>query len=364
MKYWRGFLIAAILAAATWAMTQFAAGHALLLDMVYPYMIRVLVPSLTHWTAGVDFNVWQVLLVFIIAGVLTSIVLMLVFRWNVVQWLGWVLAVSCLFSFLNTGILGLGGYTSPISESLRLEMQDYSQEHLEATAIYYRDLASSLADKVKRNSDGTADLSDFDALAKQAGDGYNHLTYDRGFAALSGDTSPVKQLGWSDAYTDRGITGMTVLITGESAVNPNVPEAALPFTMCHEMAHRMGVSKNPEADFAAILACSSNASVEFQYSGYLMAYRACYMALAKYGVGAQTNLSVDADPRVTKDMNAYSGFLSPEENTVSGTLVDLIVSWHIQEVILPANQGQLTPDIFDPMDETDDRLQDIVNGTA
>ena len=35
-----------------------------------------------------------------------------------------------------------------------------------------------------------------------------------------------------------------------------------------------------------------------------------------------------------------------------------------QEVILPANQGQLTPDIFDPMDETDDRLQDIVNGKA
>ena len=87
MKYWRGYLIAGLLAVCTWAITQFAATHTLLLDMIYPYMVRVVVPSLTQWTANVGFCMWQVLLLIVIAGVLSSIVLMLVFRWNPIQWL-------------------------------------------------------------------------------------------------------------------------------------------------------------------------------------------------------------------------------------------------------------------------------------
>ena len=365
LKYWRGYLIAGILAVCTWAITQFAATHALLLDMIYPYMIRVVVPSLTQWTANVNFCMWQVLLLIAIAGILASIVLMLVFRWNPIQWFGWVLAVSCLFSFLNTGILGLGQYSDSISQTLRLEMQDYSQDHLEATAIYYRDLANELSGQVQRKADGTADLSDLEDLNKWAGSGFDHLTYERGFAALSGSTEPVKALGWSDLYTSRGVTGMTVLLTGESAVNLQVPEAALPFTICHEMAHRMGVAKDPEADFASILACSGSDSIEYRYSGYLMAYRVCYLALGQYSLNSQVNINAGALPAVTNDMNAYSKFVSGDQmSTVDSSLVDLLVSWHIQEVILPANQGQLTPDIFDPMDESDDRLQDIINRVA
>ena len=354
MKYWRGYLIAGILAVCTWAITQFAATHTLLLDMIYPYMVRVVVPSLTQWTSSVDFCMWQVLLLIAIGGILSSLVLMLVFRWNPIQWFGWVLAVSCLFSLLNTGIFGLGQYSGSISENIRLEMQDYS-----------RDLAGELSSHVKRNPDGTADLSDFEYLNTWASSGYDRLTYERGFAALSGSTEPVKLLGWSDLYTSRGITGMTVLITGESAVNPQIPEAAMPFTISHEMAHRMGVASDSDADFAAILACSDSDSVEYRYSGYLMAYRACYLALGQYSVNAQVSVGAEALPAVTQDMNAYSKFVSGDNvSKVDNVLVDLLVSWHIQEVILPANQGQLTPDIFDPMDETDDRLQDIVNGKA
>ena len=45
-------------------------------------------------------------------------------------------------------------------------MQDYSQDHLEATAIYYRDLANELSSQVQRKADGTADLSDLEDLNK------------------------------------------------------------------------------------------------------------------------------------------------------------------------------------------------------
>ena len=41
MKYWRGYLTAAILAAATWSLREFAAGHTALVDLIYPYVTRI-----------------------------------------------------------------------------------------------------------------------------------------------------------------------------------------------------------------------------------------------------------------------------------------------------------------------------------
>ena len=48
MKYWRGYLVAAILAAITWALVQFAQAHSLLVDMVYPHMSATLVNAPTR----------------------------------------------------------------------------------------------------------------------------------------------------------------------------------------------------------------------------------------------------------------------------------------------------------------------------
>ena len=36
LKYWRGYLVAALLAALTWALTEFAKAHTTLVDMIYP----------------------------------------------------------------------------------------------------------------------------------------------------------------------------------------------------------------------------------------------------------------------------------------------------------------------------------------
>ena len=108
MKYWRGYLVAAFLAIATTALTQFAASHRLLMDMVYPYMVRMLLPEVTAWSNEVSFCLWQTLLLFVIGGIVLSIVLMLLLRWNPVQWFGWILAVSCLFSLVNNGLFSLG----------------------------------------------------------------------------------------------------------------------------------------------------------------------------------------------------------------------------------------------------------------
>lgn len=387
MKYWRGYLIAAIIVAITWFTNQLASTYSNLVDMVYPYLTRTIQSFLAEWSGGMDFCVWQVgMLVLIIAG-LTSIVLMIVLRWNPFQWLGWVLtAVACVW-FLNTCMYGLNYHAGPLATDIRLNVTEYTLDELEDAATYYRDRANELADQVVRDGSGDVVYPEFEALALQAEDGFKNLTYDYSYSVFAGSTTPVKRLGWAEMYTSMGITGMTSGITGEAAVNPQIPAVSLPFTICREMAHRMCIAIERDANFGAFLASMANSSKEFQYSAYFMAYRYCYDAMYAQGTAEATTAAARIDIGVTgnfrRDMDAYNRFFSENTNKGSsemansfsnfylktsgeaagaasaGQVADLLVSWHIQEVVLPS-QIEEGETVFDPYDESQVDLSGIV----
>ena len=380
LKYWRGFLIAGILAAITVALTQFAATHSALVDMIYPYSTRLVVSFLADWSAGLEACLWQILALLLGLGVLASIVLMIVLRWNPIQWAGWVLAVASFIWMFHTAIYGLNYYAGPLADDVRLEVSEYSVSQLAAATEFYLNEANALADQVTRDESGKVAFATFEELAEQAGDGFRTLTFEKNYslAVFAGPVNPVKKLGWSDLYTSMGISGVTIAMTGEAAVNPNIPVVSMPFTMCHEMAHRMSIATEQDANFAAFLACDANSSVEFRYSAYFMAFRYCYNALAampistaqttaaKLKAAINTNLQTDLDDyrqyldtqldadatKLANDANdAYLKNSGDEQGTASyGAVTDLLVSWHVQEYVLP----QYTPEeeeMFDPFDE-------------
>ena len=387
MKYWFGYLVAGILAAITWALTQMAAKYTTLVDRIYPYLTRTIQNFLAQWSGGVDFLVWQLAVVLLIVAVLASLVLVIVLRKNLIQWLGWVLSGAMLIWLLHTGVYGLNYYAGPLADDLRLNVSEYTLQELEETTIYYRDQANALAAQMDRDSSGDLVFPDFDALAAQAGDGFETLTYDHSFSVFAGDTTPVKELGWADMYTSMGITGVTMPLTGEAAVNAQIPVVALPFTMCHEMAHRMCIAVERDANFAAFLACSFNEDPVFQYSAYFMAYRYCYNALASVdgqeAAVAAARIAAGVEDQLAHDLNGYSTFFWENQsesatnlaNTVNdayiktsgdesgvrsyGQVTDLLVSWHIQQIILPAQEDD-AEEKFDPYDEDQVDLEGIV----
>jgi hypothetical protein len=53
----------------------------------------------------------------------------------------------------------------------------------------------------------------------------------------------------------------------------------MPFTMCHEVAHRLGIASEREANFAAFLACTASDDVRFVYAGDYSAFCYCFNAL-------------------------------------------------------------------------------------
>lgn len=388
MKYWRGYLVAAILGAITWGLTVLAKRFTVLVDMVYPYLTRTIQTFLSSWTGGVDFCVWQVALVLLLVMVLASVVLMIVLRWNFVQWLGWVLSGVMLVAFLHTGLYGLNYYAGPLADDVRLTVPEaeYSIEELQDAVVYYRNLANEYADQMPRDDRGDLQYSAFSELAEQAAEGFKVLTYEQCYPVFAGSTEPVKELGWADLYSSMGITGITMGITGEAAVNPQTPAVGLPFTMCHEMAHRMCIATESDANFAAFLACRANSSPEFQYSAYFMAYIYSYNTLA--GVNspeaatAAARIATGINDNFSHDLKAYFQFFDDKydenatnlANAANDTYLrasgdegissyddvgDLLVRLYIQEIVLPA-QEEDAKSTFDPYDENQVDLEDIV----
>ena len=374
MKYWAGYVTAAILGAIAWALGRLADRYSTLVDMIYPYVTRTVQDVLAQWSSTVPFCLWQVAVMLLVIGAIAVLGLVIVLHWNPIRFFGWVLAAASFLYLGNTLVYGLNYYAGSIATDIRMQVYEYTVDELTAAAKYYRDEANALASQMNRDENGDLVYSDFETLTQQAGSGFETLVRGRSFSVMGGSNLPVKKLGWSGMYTAAGVTGVTVGLTGEAAVNPNIPVVSLPFTICREMAHRKTIATEGDSNFAAFLACQANESLEFQYSAYYMAYRYCHLALTN----ADTNeakvtaeiLAQGENDYLRHDMGAYQRFFkrSMDENasrladTVNDTYLkvngvdsdnsvsDLLVSWHYQEVVLPTITEEEVA--FDPKDET------------
>ena len=379
MKYWRGYLTAAILAAFTWVLIQMGQRYTSLVDMVYPYVTRSIQSFLTAWTGGFDFLVWQTAVIFLIITLIATLVLVFIFKAKVIRWLGWAVAAVVAVVLLHTGIYGLNQYAGPIEDDLRMDMVDYTQTELENATVFYRDMANQLAGKITRDENGAPALSEFEDLAAITGDGYRNLARERSYSIFGGDYTPVKKLGWAGIYSAMGKTGITVALTGEAAVNPNIPDQGIPFAMAHEMAHRLCISREEDANFSAFLACAENDSAEYQYSGYFMAYRFCLAALNSVDAAAAETLAAGCSEMLLSDLEGYDRYFDEnrdeqmtmlvaevtdtyEEATEAnelryGSVCDYLVNWYIDQFV----EEEVVEEKFDPFDETQVDLSGLVN---
>lgn len=382
MKYWRGYLVAALVGAFCWGLIEFAQSHWMLVDMIYPYMTRMIQDYLANWSAGVPFCLWQLMLIILVVVGLATVVMMILWKWNPIQWFGWVLAAASIVVFLNVAICGLNDYAGPLSQDVRLDVTDYTVTELETAAAFYQTQANQLAGEAPRDEAGNLILPEIQQLSEIAAEGFRLQTYEHYNPIFAGSTAPVKELSWSGLFNARGITGVTVYITGEAAVNPQTPAMAMPFAVCRQMAQRMCITHRQDAAFAAFLACDANPDPAFRYSAYFMAYRYCHAALLSMDTAAAQQAAVkltgEESELLKQDMVTYGGSFASksdeqyiqslnkrsEDAPEQSNLVDLLVSWHIQEYVLPLEAEEVI--LFDPMDESQVDLTGLpnTNGTV
>ena len=147
--------------------------------------------------------------------------------------------------------------------------------------------------------------------------------------------------------------------------------------MCHEMAHRMCIATERDANFAAFLACRFNSSLEYQYSAYFMAYKYCYNALMAVGGTEATDMAAKIKAGegelLRHDLVYYNLFFTSKQDVKAtqvadkvndtyiktsgdeagllsyGQVSDYLVNWYIQEIIAP---NEVVEEKFDPLDES------------
>lgn len=366
MKNLRGIIVAAVFAALSLLLQTVARHFDVLMDMAYPFFSKTAVEFLGSTVGGSDVCLWQVILAVYLAAVVVTLGLMILFRWNVFRWLGWVLAPAAIVYFLFTALWGLNYYNRPINESMKLEVPDYTVADLQEAARFYGQRANRLSTQVSRDSGGNVELPTLAELNQAAEEGYNELVWN--YSIFAGSRGPVKALGWSSKFSAMGIDGVTVALTGEAAVNLEQYASRIPFNVCHEIAHLLAIAREDEANFAGFLACEASGDPLFQYSGYLEAFLYCANALYDTDRDAWEAVWQDMSQALLHDVEQLNQVAAGREGPVQdraqavhnsylqsngqaegiesyGQVTDLLVAWYQDQYV---EDDTPEPTRFDP----------------
>ena len=252
---------------------------------------------------------------------------------------------------LELALWGLNHYGPSVGDTLGLDVREYSKRDLVAATAYYAAQANEYASRVGRDADGLTVYPDFSSLAAQAGAGYDALAQQSD--AFTGGLGSVKPLAAWQLFSRTGTTGIFVCLTAEACVNPDTYTVWIPFTMCHELAHRQAVAAEDEANFCAYLACMASGNDDFGYSGAFGAYIYCHNALSAVDRQAASEIwstlsdSVAADVRAANEHYAqYEGKVQDAAQKVNDTYLkafseesgvqsygeaaDLLIAWYLK----------------------------------
>lgn len=105
-----------------------------------------------------------------------------------------------------------------------------------------------------------------------------------------------------------GADGIFLMWTGEPSVNMNLPDPAIPFSACHEIAHQLGWAREDEASFVGYLACVQHPDPAFRYSGSLAALGYALAALRRTDPESASDLAERLDPAVRRDQTALAAY--------------------------------------------------------
>lgn len=283
----------------------------------YPALSRQVLGILAGVTSVLPLAVWELAVVALVLWFVVTLIRALVRR-RIVRWLAGLLLLVCMFAFAFVGVWGLNYYAPSMQSRLELPERQYSAAELKEAALYYRDMANATAPLVERDENGVMCAGDFDELANAAGDGYKTLA--QTMECFDGSTVRVKKLLSSPILGATGTTGVFICLTGESGVSTTTFSASLPFTMCHEIGHRMAFAREDEANFAGYLACEASERADFRYSGYYSAYIYCYNALHRVDPTAAAEVRQGCCSELLTDCAAASAHYDELENKTASTV--------------------------------------------
>lgn len=365
----RRVLVPAVVVAAV-VLAQFAAGF--FPHLVEQYYSRGLYPLILRAASlpgrAAVFSVAEALLVFALAAVAAwlgrQVYRLARRRRSAREFLAsafvrlcWVVAVAAA---VFMPLFGLNYLRPPLAETLRLERREPDAREAEAISRIVveginRNFAESGAEAdAGRGSRLPLTRDELFAVLEEA---FTKEPLLRGVSAETGAGVPPKPVLFSGLMSRLGTSGVYSPFTGEPNYNAVMPDADLPFTIAHEMAHRRGFARESEASFVAFIVCTNSAHPYVRYSGYLGALRVLSvlrrLAPERYpAVAALLGEGPRADLRAAERFwSRYAGRLSSASRRVNdaylranrvrtgvrnyGEMVSLVVGYYLARGLAP-----------------------------
>lgn len=252
-------------------------------------------------------------------------------RWRTYLLAAWWIGPVLFFWLTCTCNVNYNRYS--FAQIAGLTVQDSSTQELYELCVRLADDANGLrAQLTKEDEDGAMELTETSVrkLSKTARAAYTSMNEEYGvFDYRTANTKPIF-FSRLMSYTD--LVGVYCPITMETNVNTDVADYSIPSSMCHELAHFYGFMREDEANFISYLACMKSDSVEFRYSGTLLALIHAGNKLAEVDMELYNHLWTIYSEGVIRDFGQNSEYWEQFQDSVVRE-----VSTNVNDAYLKAN---------------------------
>jgi hypothetical protein len=221
---------------------------------------------------------------------------------------------SCFYWFW-----GFNYFREPLAKNLGFNQKKYTTEQLTQVS----------ENIIKRLNETHVSIAKIDSLTiknpysqkkmyQMAIAGYDNLTYQ--YPQFVYNFKSVKSSLMSLIQSYNGTSGYFNPITGEAQVNDRIPINGYPTTVCHEMAHQLGIAAENEANFVGYLAALSNDDVYFKYAAYRMAFSYLISEVRKRDKAIFNSLINSVNKGVLIDFKESSEFWDQYRNPIESLI--------------------------------------------
>jgi len=277
---------------------------------LYPYISQLL-RVILGW---VPFSIGDLMYLLLIGYLLKNIYIFLKYRKlnlkNTLFKFGGILSIIFFVFQLNWGLNYL---REPLHNRLNFKKNSYS-----TTELY--NFTEKLILKVNAvhfsitNNDTVVIQNPLNKreIKKLGGEAYNELQ--KKYPHFEYKHATVKHSLFSIPLTYMGFAGYLNPITNEAHVNWLIPKNTFPATVCHEIAHQLGIASEKEANFVGYLAATSAKDPYYNYSGYLMALRYSLFEIYRSEPEKYEILKQTLNKGIRKDLQKQQDFWKSYQN--------------------------------------------------
>ena len=269
--------------------------------------------------------------------IVLALVLLYIFRvqtkWEASRFflniLGTILLVASLYVFT----LGVGYHTTRLDGKMGLERESIEEQELLATVTHLHERLCEELEDIRFGEDGASVMPyTTEQLSQILCEDYRVFAEQNASLISSTYSSRVKSVYFSRAMSYAQILGIYTFFTGESNVNIDYPDAEIPTTALHELAHQRGIAREDEASFIAFLVGQNSKDAYVRYSAELDLFRYLLNALWRANTDLYRSFLETVDARILGDIRAISEHSKQFQNNPVGN-----ISSSLNDAYLKAN---------------------------